>query len=90
MAGQLENSNWDSLNDVEELLTRTFEESFTTSPDYSIITFGSMAGVEGGCVMFKHKIGSYSYGIFVSKAFGTCIIRRTPNSIWEYKRIIGV
>ena len=90
MAEQLKNSNWRSLNDVDTILPVAFEGSFTAASDYSIVTFGSMASVEGGCVMFKHKVDSYSYGMFFSKAFGSCIIRRTTNGTWEYKTTIGV
>lgn len=90
MAEQLKNNTWHPLEGLDHSLPETFEELFKGFPDYTIITFGTMSGIEGGCVMFKHTINVFSYGSFFNKFFGPCLIRRKPDETWEYQTTLGV
>lgn len=90
VAEQLKNNTWHPLEGLDSSLPGTFEELFKGLPDYTIITFGTMSGVEGGCVMFKHTINAFSYGSFFNKFFGPCLIRRKPDETWEYQTTLGV
>lgn len=90
VAEQLKNNTWHPLEGLDSSLPGTFEELFKGLPDYTIITFGTMSGVEGGCVMFKHTINALSYGSFFNKFFGPCLIRRKPDETWEYQTTLGV
>lgn len=90
VAEQLKNNTWHPLEGLDSSLPKTFEELFKGLPNYTIITFGTMSGVEGGCVMFKHTIDAFSYGSFFNKFFGPCLIRRKPDETWEYQTTLGV
>ena len=90
VAEQLKNNTWHPLEGLDPSLPETFEELFKGLPNYTIITFGTMSGVEGGCVMFKHTINAFSYGSFFNKFFGPCLIRRKPDETWEYQTTLGV